>query len=125
MYPVCIQNFSRKLDKIRMSFLNGDMPWKREKANGTIVCYTRFRHHGRKICVPTKAKTEGQCREIEQKMKRDVDLDVEKGDRRGRLLPKLSYECVQWLLTYRSQEHAEILSRVVDGGTADLASPSS
>jgi integrase len=39
-------------------------------------------------------------------MKRDLDLSVEKGDRRGPLLTKLAYDYVQWLLTYRSQEHA-------------------
>ncbi|MDP2896622.1 MAG: tyrosine-type recombinase/integrase [bacterium] len=39
-------------------------------------------------------------------MKLDLDLGVRNGDRRGPLLLKLSYEYVQWLLTYRSQEHA-------------------
>jgi integrase len=82
------------------------MPWKRVKANGDVAWYTRFRHRGKKICVPTKAKTEDECRQIEEKMKRDLDLGVENGDRRGPLLTKLAYEYVQWLLTYRSQEHA-------------------
>jgi integrase len=89
-----------------MSWLNSSMPWIREKANGTVVWYTRFRHRGRKICVPTKAKTEDECREIEQKMKRDLDFGIQNGDRRGPLLLKLSYDYVQWLLTYRTQDHA-------------------
>ncbi len=56
--------------------------------------------------MPTKAKTEDECRAVERRMKRDLDLGVENGNRRGPLLVKLSYEYVQWLLTYRSQEHA-------------------
>lgn len=106
LYPICIQNLKNNLDKIRVSSLIANMPWKRVRANGTITWYTRFRHRRKKICVPTRAKTEDECREIEEKMKRDMDLGVENGHRRGPLLTKLACDYVQWLLTYRSQEHA-------------------
>ncbi len=82
------------------------MPWKRVKANGDVAWYTRFRHRGKKICVPTKARTEAECRAVEERMRRDLVVGVENGDRRGPLLTKLAYDYVQWLLTYRSQEHA-------------------
>ncbi len=82
------------------------MPWKRFRANGQIVWYTRFRRRGKKICVPTKATTEGECRAIEERMKRDLELGIENGGRRGPSLARLAYEYVEWLLTYRSQEHA-------------------
>jgi len=104
LYPQ--KSETKKLRKIRVSLFHEGIPWKRVRSGGKVVWYTRFRHRGRKICVPTEARTEAERRAIEEKMKRDLDVGVENADRRGPLLTKPAYDYVQWLLTYRSQEHA-------------------
>jgi hypothetical protein len=78
-----------------VSLFNAGMPWRGVGANRKIVWHTRFRHRGKKTCVPAKAKTEAECRAIEQKVRLHFDVGVENEERRGSLLTKLAYQYVQ------------------------------